>query len=74
MSWGVVCGRVTLAHAAARSTEPQICALAQGGSTRVGTHHRYDGLGNSLCWCLNSGSTKLQPQPLQTWLPRDRLN
>lgn len=74
-SWAVFYGPVTLDHSAAQQTHSWVRWRGEGRAARLGTHHGCGGLGNCLCWCfLNSGGTKWQPQPLQTWLPRDRLN
>lgn len=47
----------------------------EGRTARVGTRQGCGRLGNCPCWCcLNSGSTKWQPQPLQARLSWDRLS
>lgn len=47
----------------------------EGRTARVRTRQGCGRLGNCPCWCcLNSGSTKWQPQPLQARLPWDRLS
>lgn len=72
-SWDVFYGPMTLDHSA--QTHRCVHWHGEGRTARVGAHHGCGRLGNWLCGCcLSSGGTKWQPQPLQTWLPWDRLN